>query len=106
MIRKRFIYRNGNLYLKTEESSTQNNNTNQGEKYPYKLNNLSRNENIFPNLSQKKILKGKKKNPTFQTQIEEKKIYRNNINEETQTMKSFQGNKFNNKINQSKKRKR
>ena len=105
MIRKRFIYRNGNLYLKTEESSTQNNNTNQEEKYPYKLNNLSRNENIFPNLSQKKILKGKKKNPTFQTQIEEKKIYRNNINEETQTMKSFQGNKFNNKINQSKKEK-
>ena len=44
----------------------------------------------------KKILKGKKKNPTFQTQIKEKKIYRNNINEETQTMKSFQGNKFNN----------
>jgi hypothetical protein len=98
MIRKRFIYRNGNLYLKTEESSTQNNNTNQEEKYPYKLNNLSRNENIFPNLSLKKILKGKKKNPTF----EEKKIYKNNINEETQTTKSFQGNKSNNKSKKEK----
>ena len=104
MITKRFIYYNGNLIPKKIEKGTQNNLIIQENDNEYKFINLSRNDNLIntPNIMNNIFLSEIQKEPTAQSQEEQKIIYESNkVNEETQTKSTFKVINIINRINET-----